>query len=99
MTFLQKGKNTVVSCSSGRLFRTADIVRLLTDPSVSLSNCDDTMRAVQGHSEGQNEESGTVARLTSVWTEDVSHHVKTIMASGVCVELRWRSLDQRLTSK
>lgn len=74
-------------------------MRLRTDPSVSLSHCDDSMRAIQGHSEGQNEESDTVARLTSVWTGDVPHHVKTIMASGVCVELGWRSLDKRTTSK
>lgn len=76
----------------------ADRARLPTDPSVGLSNCDDTMRVIQSHSEGQNEESDTVARLTSVWTGDVPHHLKTIMASGVCVELGWRSLDQSLTS-
>ena len=54
----------------------ADILRLRTDPSVSLSNCDDTMGVTPGHSEGQNEESDTVARLTSVWTGDVPHPFK-----------------------
>lgn len=54
----------------------ADILRLRTDHSVSLSNCDDTMGVTQGHSEGQNEDSDTVARLTSVWTGGVPHHLK-----------------------
>lgn len=51
----------------------------------------------------QNEEINLVVRLTSVWTGDVSHHLKMTVsyhlkmtvASGVCVELRWRDLDPK----
>lgn len=76
--------------------------REVMDPSVHLSSCDDTMRVILRDNEwflagplsvwAQGKENTLVVRLTSVWTGHAPYHLKTTVASGVCVELRWRGL-------